>query len=114
MKIETIELTKENMMDVVSDDSVYVIVHKSHWNEHRMNPIREISFEDILSEENVIIRITDQSKREALNQDLSFSFRDIYIFLYEKRIGQTSVGKKHALGDYYVVYRVNSTDATIQ
>ena len=59
MKVETIELTKENMMDVVSDDSVYVIVHKSNWNEHRMNPIREISFEDILSEENVVIRITD-------------------------------------------------------
>ena len=59
MKIETIELRKENMMDVVSDDSVYVIVHNSRWNDHRMNPIREISFGDILSEENVVIRITD-------------------------------------------------------
>ena len=113
MKIETIELTKENMMDVVSDDSVYVIVHKSHWNEHRMNPIREISFEDILSEENVVIRITDQSEGGVLT-GFSFSFRDIFILLYEKRIGQTSVGNKHALGDYYVVSRVNSTDATIQ
>ena len=44
---------------------------------------------------------------------LLFYFRDKNMLLYEKRIGQTSVGKKHALGDYYVVSRVNSTDATI-
>ena len=43
----------------------------------------------------------------------SFSFREVFMLLYEKRIGQTSVGKKHTLGDYYVVSRVNSTDATI-
>ena len=113
MQIEKIEITKENMMDVVSDSDVYVITYQQHWNEHRMNPIKEVSIEDILKEENAIIRITDQSKGGVLT-GFSFSFRDIYILIYEKRIGQTSVGKKHALGDYYVVSRVNSTDATIQ
>ena len=84
MKIETIEITKENMMDVVSDSDVYVITYQQHWNEHRMNPIKEVSIEDILKEENAIIRITDQSKGGVLT-GFSFSFRDIYILLYEKQ-----------------------------
>ena len=59
MQIEKIELTKENMMDIVRDNNMYVITYKPNWNEHRMNPIKEVSIEDILKEENAIIRITD-------------------------------------------------------
>ena len=59
MQIEKIEVTKENLMDILMDEQVFVISHEHLWNRYGMRPVKEATVADILSSENAVIRITD-------------------------------------------------------
>lgn len=58
MKIEKVIVTKENLMDILMDEQVFVILSNRLWNGYRMEPIKETTVTDILSSENAVIRIT--------------------------------------------------------
>ena len=58
MKIEKVIVTKENLMDILTDEQVFVILSNRLWNGYRMEPIKETTVIDILSSENAVIRIT--------------------------------------------------------
>ena len=57
MKIEKVIVTKENLMDILMDEQVFVILSNRLWNGYRMEPIKETTVTDILSSENAVIRI---------------------------------------------------------
>lgn len=60
MKIERVNLTEANMMEVVRDDSVYVIYEPSYDKGHyRMDQINECEIKLILSDRVAIVKITN-------------------------------------------------------
>lgn len=56
MKLSVISVNQTNLMDVITDESVYATVKDSCWN--RGKPVMK-SIEDLLSEETIIVRITE-------------------------------------------------------
>ena len=61
MKLSVISVNQTNLMDVITDESVYAIVKDSCWNrgEPVMKSIEDVKVEDLLSEETIIVRITE-------------------------------------------------------
>ena len=59
MQIEKIELTKDNLMDILMNEQVFVITHERFLSGYVMRPVKEATAADILSSENAVIRITD-------------------------------------------------------
>lgn len=59
MKISVINATANNLAEVVTDDSMYVITKGGFLSngEFRMRPVKEATVEDLLSEETIIVRI---------------------------------------------------------
>jgi hypothetical protein len=56
-----IGVTKANLMDVISDDSVYVIKH--HWihkDQYEMVPVKKADVNDLLSEDVLIVKVTKE------------------------------------------------------
>ena len=61
MKIEKIEVTNKNLMDIIRDDSMFIIKKDKHWNEgYKMKPVKEGEISDLLSEDCAIIQITEE------------------------------------------------------
>ena len=59
MYIKKIEVTASNLMEVVTDSSVYAI-KKSSWNdEYRMVAIADADVKDVLSDKVAIIKIIE-------------------------------------------------------
>ena len=58
MGIEELKVTNKNIMDILTDDNVYVI-RRTFCGEYRMNPISESDVKTVLSEEVKIVRITN-------------------------------------------------------
>ena len=61
MKITVIEVTKENMIDIVTDDSVYVI--KDHYiqkGQFMMEHIKKAKVNDLLSDDVLVVRVTKE------------------------------------------------------
>ena len=61
MKLSVISVNQTNLMDVITDESVYAIVKERCWNggEPEMKSIGDVHVEDLLSEETIIVRITE-------------------------------------------------------
>lgn len=61
MNITVIGVTKANLMDVITDDSIYVI-KKSHFGENRlmMKSIKDADVNDLLSDDVLIVKITNE------------------------------------------------------
>lgn len=59
MNISVIGVTKANLMDVISDDSVYVIKN-DYFNKDRwmMKPVKDADVSDLLSDDALIVKIT--------------------------------------------------------
>lgn len=58
MNISVIGVTKANLMDVITDDSVYVI--KEHYfdkNRYMMEPVKKADVDDLLSDNVLIVKI---------------------------------------------------------
>jgi hypothetical protein len=61
MSITVIGATKANLMDLVTDESVYVI--KKNWlgkAGYRMTPIKDADVKDLLSDDVLIVKITNE------------------------------------------------------
>ena len=56
MQFERIELTPENLMEVLTDKRVYVI-YKTYSGEFRMQPIKETEVKELLSGKCIVCRI---------------------------------------------------------
>lgn len=61
MNITVIGVTKANIMDVITDDSVYVI-KKNHFGKGllAMVPVLDVDVKDLLSEQTLIVKITNE------------------------------------------------------
>ena len=61
MRLSVISVNQTNLMDVITDESVYAIVKDSCWNRGKpvMKSIEDVRVEDLLSEETIIVRITE-------------------------------------------------------
>lgn len=61
MKIEKIKVTNNNLMDIIRDDSMFIIKKDKHWdNCFKMRPVKEGEISDLLSEDCAIIQITEE------------------------------------------------------
>ena len=61
MNISIIEVTKENMMNIVTDDSVYVIKRDLLKKDRFvMKPVKGANVEDLMSDKAVIIKIAEE------------------------------------------------------
>ena len=58
MKITQIEVTKENLYDVITDENMYLVTEVT-WSEgsYKMEKIRNSDIESLLSKENIVIKI---------------------------------------------------------
>lgn len=65
MNITVIGVTKANLMEVITDDSVYVI-KRNLFNKNRfvMEPIAEADVKDLLSGDVIIVKVTKECKEE--------------------------------------------------
>lgn len=61
MKLSVIEVDQSILMSVITDDDVYAIVKDECWHKDKpvMKPIKEIDVGELLSEETIIVRITE-------------------------------------------------------
>lgn len=59
MEIKKLEVTNENLFDILTDDSVYVI-RRIYNSECRMTKISETEVKDVLSNETIVVRITNE------------------------------------------------------
>lgn len=61
MKLSEIKVNRAILMDVITDDSVYAIVKDKCWHKDKpiMKPIKEVDVEELLSEETIIVQITE-------------------------------------------------------
>ena len=58
MNISVIGVTKANVMDVITDKSVYVIKNDYfHRDQCMMKPVKEASVQDLLSENVLVVKI---------------------------------------------------------
>ena len=59
MALTVITLTKENLMEIMNDECVYVI-KRSNWSDekHRMHPIKDVSVGELFSDNVIVVRIT--------------------------------------------------------
>jgi hypothetical protein len=60
MNISVIGITKANLMDVITDRSVYVIKKRWTRDSYDMTPIEEADVKDLFSEDVLIVRITKE------------------------------------------------------
>jgi hypothetical protein len=61
MNISVIGVTKANLMDIITDESVYVI--KKAWlrkDEFMMEPVKNADVKDLLSGDVLIVKITNK------------------------------------------------------
>lgn len=61
MGISVIKVTRANLMDVIMDDSMYVI--KNHWmrkNRYEMIPIVDADVKDLLSDDVIVVSIVKE------------------------------------------------------
>jgi hypothetical protein len=58
MELEIVKVSTSKLASIISDPTVYVIKHSVTFNEMLMRPIRQVMVEDVLSGENLIVRIT--------------------------------------------------------
>ena len=58
MKITQIEMTKENLYDVVTGENMYLVM-EDKWNKgsYKMEKIIDSDIESLLSEESIVIKI---------------------------------------------------------
>lgn len=58
MKITQIEMTKENLYDVVTGENMYLVM-EDKWDKgsYKMEKIRSSDIESLLSEESIVIKI---------------------------------------------------------
>lgn len=59
MKMTQIKVTKENVVEVAMDKSNYVIRKLTLFDEFAMQPANRISVTDLLSEDNIVIKLED-------------------------------------------------------
>lgn len=61
MKLSVIKVDRSILMDVITDDEVYAIVKDKCWHKDKpvMKPIKDIDVEELLSEETIIVQITE-------------------------------------------------------
>lgn len=61
MKLSEIKVNRATLMDIITDDSVYAIVKGRCWHKDKpiMKPIKDVDVEELLSEETIIVQITE-------------------------------------------------------
>ena len=61
MKLSVINVTANNLAEIVVDDSMYVITKGGFLSkgEYRMRPVKEVTVEDLISEETIIVRLSE-------------------------------------------------------
>ena len=61
MKLSEIKVNRAILMDIITDDSVYAIVKDRGWHKDKpiMKPIKDVDVEELLSEETIIVQITE-------------------------------------------------------
>ena len=59
MCIKNVEVTTENLMELIADPDIYVIKEGFFGNGYRMCPIKEANISDILSKNVAIIRVVE-------------------------------------------------------
>lgn len=61
MKLSVIKVTANNLAEIVLDDSTYAITKGRFLSkdEYRMRPVKEVTVEDLLSEETFIVRLSE-------------------------------------------------------
>ena len=61
MKLSVINVNATNLAEVIVDDSVYAITKGGFLSngEFRMRPVKEVTVEDLLSEETIIVRLSE-------------------------------------------------------
>ena len=61
MNIIAIKVTKGNLMDIINDESVYVISHDwFHKDTFTMKPIKKADVGDLLSDKTLVVKITNE------------------------------------------------------
>lgn len=58
MELEYVTIDAHNMMAIVTDPQVYVIKKEHPWETVTIRPIKYVAVDDILSGENLVVRIT--------------------------------------------------------
>ena len=61
MNISVLGVTKANLMDVITDDSVYII-KRDYFDKSRcmMQPVKSADVNDLLSDDVLIVKITNE------------------------------------------------------
>lgn len=61
MKLSVINVTANNLAEIVMGDSMYAITKGGLLSkgEYRMRPVKEVTVEDLLSEETFIVRLSE-------------------------------------------------------
>lgn len=61
MRISVLGVNKANLMDVITDESVYVICKDYfHSDSYKMRPIKDVDVKHLLSDEALIVRIRNE------------------------------------------------------